>query len=116
MWDKRLVLFDSPIPEGHEHCPYITELLELQAKQHSKYLTTVEAPNVKGKHDDMSDALVRMVWLASQQLGKPIYFAKGGRGNRPPRNQPAHLRRKLMRSGSHESRQVDRSRGPKKVR
>jgi hypothetical protein len=116
MWDKRLVLYDHPIPDGQEHCPYLTELLELQAKQHSKYLTTVEAPNVRGKHDDMSDALVRMVWLASQQLGKPIYFAKGGRGNAIPRNQPTHLRRKLMRSGSHESRQIDRLKGPKKVR
>ena len=106
MWDERLVLFDHPIPEGKPHCDYIMELLELQAKQHSKYLTTVEAPNIQGKHDDMSDALVRMVWLASKQLGKPIYFAKGGRSRGAPRNQPAQMRRKLMRTGSHSSRQI----------
>jgi len=70
MWDQRLQLYDFPIPDGKEHCDYITELLELQAEYQSKYVVTVEAPNVEGKHDDKSDALVRMVWLASQRLSK----------------------------------------------
>lgn len=80
MWDKRIELYDWPIPEDAKeglHCPYITELLELQAEFQSKYVTIVSAPNVKGKHDDRPDALVRMVWLASQALSKPKYIAKG---------------------------------------
>ena len=55
----------------------LQELLELQAKVQSKHIITVEAPQVQGKHDDMSDALTRMVWLASKQIGKQRYFAGG---------------------------------------
>jgi len=89
MWDKRLRLYDWPKPsktgdpEAAEHCPYIEELLELQAEYQTKYLVTVEAPNIKGKHDDMSDALVRMVWCASQHIIKPKHIA-GRNNNLPP--------------------------------
>ena len=78
MWDKKLKLYNkrNPIENGHE--PYIIELLELQQTVHSKHLITVEAPQVAGKHDDMSDAIVRMTWLASNNMGKTRYFAKGG--------------------------------------
>jgi hypothetical protein len=75
MWDKRLILYDYPIPPDKVHCGYIEELLELQAEFHSKYVITVAAPAVEGKHDDRSDALVRMVWLASQHIGKKGYIA-----------------------------------------
>ena len=111
MWDKRLALFDAPLDQGEAHCPYIKELLELQAEYHSKFVTIVSAPNIKGKHDDLSDALVRMVWLASNRLSRPGYFAKGTGYNQPP-NQKKPMspisRRRLMQSGSHESRQVPR--------
>ena len=74
MWEKWLVLYDYPIPvdpkEG-SHCPYILQLMELQAQYLSKYVTLVQAPQVAGKHDDMADALVRMVWQASHSLSKP---------------------------------------------
>ena len=78
MWDKKLKLYNKkdPLQDGHE--PYIVELLELQQTVHSKHLITVEAPQVSGKHDDMSDAIVRMTWLASNNIGKTRYFAKGG--------------------------------------
>ena len=46
----------------------ITELLRLQATIHNKYLITVEAPEIKGLHDDQSDAFARAVYLASQYL------------------------------------------------
>jgi len=76
MWDKRLVLYDWPISQdpGIKHCDYITELLELQAEFHTKYVTTVAAPNIDGKHDDRSDAIVRMVWLASKNLGNTRFI------------------------------------------
>ena len=77
MWDKKLKLYNrkDPLQDGNE--PYIVEMLELQQTVHSKHLITVEAPKVAGKHDDMSDAIVRMTWLASNSIGKTRYFAKG---------------------------------------
>lgn len=77
MWDQKVKLYDKKdTSEGHE--PYIAELLELQQTVHSKNLITVEAPQTKGKHDDMSDAIMRMAWLASNNIGKSRYFATGG--------------------------------------
>lgn len=113
MWDRRLVLFDEPLEDNHEHCAYIEELCELQAEYHSKYIITVEAPRIEGKHDDMSDALVRMVWLASQAAGNQKYIAPPSIGGiRDPsvlkRTTSPMIRqrqRRLM-SGSVESRQT----------
>lgn len=86
MFDKRLRLFDWPLPKTPDggkqlHSPHIQELLELQAATTSKYVTVVEAPQGQGKHDDMSDALIRMVWAASQNIGKNPYLA--GMGSKP---------------------------------
>jgi len=78
MWDKKIKLYNKKDPATDGHEPYIAELLELQQTVHSKHLITVEAPQIAGKHDDMSDALIRMVWLASNNVGKTKYFAKGG--------------------------------------
>ena len=77
MWEKWLVLYDWPLPKDSglsPHCPYITQLLELQAEYKSKYVTIVAAPAMADKHDDMADALVRMVWLASQSLNKAQFI------------------------------------------
>jgi hypothetical protein len=79
LYERRLVLYDWPLVEStsaeSEHSLLINELLELQAEVHSKYLITVEAPQVVDKFDDMADALVRMVWEATQYLGKRKYIA-----------------------------------------
>ena len=109
MWDRRIVLYDYPIPPGESHCAYIAELLELQAEYHSKFVTTVEAPNIDGKHDDMSDALVRMVWLASNRISKGIHLS-GARmvGPQISAHSRVVLRNRLLQSGSHESRQIPR--------
>lgn len=80
MFDDRLILYDYPIPDGERHCAYIAELLEMQATQHTKYIVTVEAPNIDGKHDDRTDALVRMVWIATNNLGKHKVFAGASTG------------------------------------
>jgi len=82
MLDRKLVLFDSPIPDGQDHCEYIQELTELQAEVLSKYIVKVEAPKTDGKHDDFSDALVRMVWSATQNNLKrhSVVGVRGGRG------------------------------------
>lgn len=112
LWDKRVVLFDHPIPEGRAHSDFIQEILELQATYQSKYVTIVEAPPVEGKYDDRSDAWVRMVWLASQALGKPAYISKGGRrggnGLSAAARQTGHRRAylKSKRSGSSPDRMI----------
>lgn len=113
MWDEKLVLYDFPIAPGEGHCPYINEMFELQATYHSKYITTVEAPNIEGKHDDMSDALVRMVWLASNRLSKNIHMAGGRKTVGPvvPAYNRVAVRRKQLQSGSVEARQIPRRGG-----
>jgi len=84
MFEQRIQLYNWPVPDdGREHCEYIEELLTLQETVHNKYTSSVEAPQTKGFHDDQSDALVRMVWLASQNAGK---FATFGRSTGNGRN------------------------------
>lgn len=48
----------------------VAELLSLQAEQKSKLVVDVHAPQRKGMHDDLSDALARMVTLATENRGK----------------------------------------------
>lgn len=118
MWDKRIVLYDWPLPkeEGKNHCPYIAEMLELQADYHSKYIVEVHAPKIEGKHDDMSDALVRMVWLASQHMSKPKYISQGRtvpqlvRRRRPNSGEQRKSIMRARRMGSSPDRQMSRSR------
>jgi hypothetical protein len=85
------------------------ELLELQAEVHSKYLITVEAPQVKGKYDDMSDALVRMVWEATQHLGKRKYIA-GNLGRKTTHNGQVSARDIAV--AQHKARAMGRLGGP----
>ena len=116
MYDHKLVMYDFPIPDGANHCDYIVELMELQAEYHSKYVVTVEAPNMEGKHDDRSDALIRMVWAASNVLGKPSYITHAGGTSRfmdngqVPRTPSGAMkaRKRILASGSHESRMAPR--------
>ena len=112
MYDRRLVLFDWPVSTdpAYPHCPYLTELLELQAETQTKYITIVEAPNMEGRHDDMSDALVRMVWMASQALTSPKHIARGRGAPKAvtPGKTPGHkrVRRRIGRGyGSSSDRQ-----------
>lgn len=123
MFDERIVLYDWPIPTDQEHCPYILELLDLQVTYKSKHLFEVEAPPVQGKHDDMSDALVRMSWLATQYMSKrkfsgpsrpvsndvPLQLPGGLRIPRSaavPNSTMVSNRLKARQSGSSEERQI----------
>lgn len=111
MLDEKLSLFDFPIPNGKEHCDYISELMELQAETESKYVVVVEAPQIEGKHDDFSDALVRMVWTATQHfqnkalvIGSRAHMNGTNPQSLPVRGSSAQQMMKLRRSGSHPSR------------
>lgn len=114
MYDRRLALYDWPIPNdpAHPHCDYIEELLELQAEVQSKYVIIVEAPAIEGKFDDYSDALVRMVWVATNHVGKMVSFGSGRRthiAGKPKTNAPlvtAKARMKARYGGSHPSRMI----------
>ena len=124
MWDKRLVLFDITDEERRklqaagkevpDHLPYIEELKELQAEYKSKYIINVQAPQTDGRHDDMSDALARAVWLASQSIGNTKHFA--GTRNQDPnqRNVSSKARRRNHRlrllGGSDPKRQIPKKR------
>ena len=112
MLDQKLELYDHPIPEGEEHSAHIQELLELQSETVSKYIIKVEAPNMQGKHDDFSDAMVRMVWCASTNSTKIAHF---GSARGVPNQASARFGRgpskRSTRSGSHSSRMI-----PKKGR
>jgi hypothetical protein len=117
MLDKKVTLYDWPIPEGEDHSAHIAELLELQAEFISKYVIKVEAPKIEGKHDDLSDALIRMVWTATNNTSKRVILAGHRRGSGPSAAGGAGSRFGRVptsakgRTGSHPSRQI-----PKKGR
>jgi len=111
IWDQRVVLYNWPIEVSNEYSSFIWELLQLQATYHSKYITTVEAPNVEGAFDDRADAWVRMVWCASQHLGIGAYIAKASGANArvTPAARSADRRREFVKSrrmGSSPDRQI----------
>lgn len=67
------------LPEGNEtfvngvrseDSELVTELLTLQAQQKSKYIIQVAAPEREGEHDDLSDSLARMVYVAHEYRDK----------------------------------------------
>lgn len=59
---------DDPEFRRQGYSPYIQELLELQGTARGKHLISVEGPQVAGKYDDFSDALVRAIWLGADRL------------------------------------------------
>jgi hypothetical protein len=82
MYDKKLELYDFPIPEiakqgATRHSALIAELLSLQAHQVSKNIVRVQAPEGAGYHDDMSDALVRAIWESAEVLLHQKYTSHG---------------------------------------
>jgi len=122
MFDQRIVLFDYTKDQREAlrdsegkapaHMPYLAELLTLQADYKSKYVVTVKAPNIRGAHDDLSDALVRMIWLASDKLSNRAYIARAGsRGPNRHRISAAAQRKNRIAAkngGSMEQRTVRR--------
>lgn len=84
MYDERLRLYDYPIPvtarEGStRHSPLIAELLSLQAQVMSKNVTVVAAPKAAAFHDDVSDALIRAIWLSVERMVNTPHVAGASR-------------------------------------
>lgn len=103
IFDEKLSLYDWPIAQGSKHSPLIAEMLDLQAQQLSKNIVLVAATQSAGHHDDMSDALVRSVWLSAQAMGNPktILGASQGASMARPMSQMATARYQLQRARMH---------------
>ena len=125
MYHKQLALYDYPIPQtgekqlwdGSRHSPLISELLELQSTSGGKNIIIVEAPKVRGKHDDQSDALVRSVSLAQEYVKEnPSILMSGTLAPLAPNRAPTygynhyHRMRDRMHAGSPSMRRVPRIR------
>lgn len=113
IYDQKLHFYNYPVPEDDYLCDYLRELTTLISNKHSKWVITVEAPNTKEAHDDMSDALSRMIWVATQHFGDNKYLSQGkgaSRSGLPPRNKYKSYRNRL-RGGTHRDRHL-----PKKKR
>jgi hypothetical protein len=107
MYSQQLRLYDYPVPEillddsgMIRHSPLIQELLELQSTASEKNIMTVAAPDVSGKHDDMSDALARSILLAAEfvkdhpdVLTDENYIASQGGQNVSPIRSYKHYQR-----------------------
>lgn len=98
--DQKVRLYNDK-PSENEDSELIDELLKLQVHQFSKNVISVEAPKIKGYHDDKSDALMRSVWLAAEAM-------KGGlvvSSSRTSNNRFTHIRDanqyQMMRSRLH---------------
>lgn len=106
MFDRRLVLYDYPLPEedgSKKHSPHIDELLTLQAEQMSNNIIIVEAPQTAGFHDDFSDAYVRAVWLTSERMRETKFVYGPGLGQQGYGQHDAMTSRRyqMMRARSH---------------
>ena len=117
MYDNQLCLYDYPVSaQGTDkHSPLIKELLSLQAQQVSRNMVTVEAPKVVGAHDDVSDALVRAIWLTHERLANQKYVSHGTESYVPHAASSASLHgymvNRARRHGVVESRTVPKRAG-----
>ena len=115
--DKKLRLYKEDL-ETYEDPDYIEEILKLQVKQYSKNVISVEAPQLKGHHDDESDAIMRAVWLASQAIADGLVTGRKGISNGRRASHIAdtnqYQRMKRRATGNHDTgrnpRAVNRSR------
>jgi len=111
------VLTDDDGLERQGHSPHIQELLELESTSRGKRMIMVEAPQVRGKYDDFSDALTRAVWIAMDRLmnkknhsHNPQVVGSRGIGGRQPRTTTEYHRRK-RRSRNYTSKRNPRGSG-----
>ena len=70
MYDRQIALYNCNHEPDTNYEAYLNEFTQLQCEYKSKYKVKVFAPKRKGAHDDMADAIMRMVWLAKESLDK----------------------------------------------
>jgi hypothetical protein len=113
--DRKLVFYNEERAEGGRS-EYLKELCELQVDYESEYSMSVYAPQQEGKHDDYSDAIARMIWVATKNLtNKSIVFGSkagfAGQNQNKAVNAAVQARMKARMSGSHDSRLIPRLSG-----
>jgi hypothetical protein len=92
MYDKKLALYDYPLPSAGnvnntKHSPFIAELFSLEANQLSKNITLVQKPKRSGAKDDMSDAYVRAAWQTIELVTNQKFTCSGS-SHRPYASTP----------------------------
>jgi len=74
-------LYAEKLLELYEHPVLVPELLTLEAERKAKNKVLVRAPNRRGAHDDISDALVRAVYTCyKSHKDKPVHMVTGAGG------------------------------------
>ncbi len=94
IFDRKVSLYNWPSVSAvdnakEKHSPLIAELLALQANQTSHNQIMVSAPKIAGAHDDMSDALVRAIWMSLERMQNTKVTARGQRA--PGNSGPQHM-------------------------
>lgn len=105
---------DMNAQTSEKFAPYLKELLELEARKVSKHIIDVQAPQIRGKHDDFSDAYIRSAWLSMQKvssgprqiLGSSVAGASNNGVANPTVNHLAAQRRKMMQHGIGDIRRM----------
>jgi len=116
MFDKRITLYDYPLPSQAEaqskHSPLIEEILSLQATQRARNQIIVEAPQIQGAHDDVTDALVRAIWLSLERISNLKITAPRNYPTQPrgPASMTHYQRARMRQHGVHRDRLVPRVR------
>jgi phage terminase large subunit-like protein len=113
-------LYIEGLLELPDHPIMIPELLQLEGEKKTKNKIIVEAPNKKGAHDDISDALVRAVWLCHTNtkerarnitsLAGPGGGVAGGRGAAKDQSYLTYQLDKQRRHGEHPRLKLNRNR------
>jgi intein/homing endonuclease len=75
-------LYSEKLLEFPNHPVLIPELLTLEAEKKAKNKIDVRAPNRRGAHDDICEAVIRAVWLCHKnQSERPYAVATGAGGS-----------------------------------
>lgn len=122
MFDRKVTLYDWPRPKtgeggaGKRFSPLIEEMLALQAEQTGHNQILVAAPKIAGAHDDVSDAVVRAIWMSLEKLQNLKHSAKGFLNRGQPQGGPSQVTssthyqmRRMRQHGVHTERMSPRS-------
>jgi hypothetical protein len=113
------ILYIEGLLEIPDHPILIPEMLQLEGEKKSKNKLIVEAPNKNGAHDDLSDALVRAIWLChsnTKERPKNITSLAGpgggisGGGKGKHQSYLTHQLDKQRKHGEHPRLKVNRHR------
>ena len=74
-------LYAEKLFECYDHPVLVPELFTLEAERKAKNKILVRAPNRRGAHDDISDALVRAIYICyKMHKDKPVHMVTGAGG------------------------------------